>query len=112
MERHSTIGERIVAAAATLEAIAPIVRSAHERCDGAGYPDGLTLDQIPICSRIIAVVDAFDAMTNDRPYRRAMSPAAALAELRRNSGTQFDPAVVNAFAVVLAGRDVPLESAA
>ena len=112
MERHTMIGERIVAAAATLEAIAPIVRSAHERADGAGYPDGLMLDQIPICSRIIAVVDAFDAMTNDRPYRLATTSVAALAELRRNSGTQFDPAVVDAFAVVLSARDALVESAA
>jgi diguanylate cyclase (GGDEF)-like protein len=103
MERHSTIGERIVAAAATLEAIAPIVRSAHERVDGAGYPDGLTLDQIPICSRIIAVVDAYDAMTSDRPYRKAGSTAAALNELRRHAGTQFDPLVVTAFTTALAG---------
>ncbi len=112
MERHSTIGERIVAAAATLEAIAPIVRSAHERADGGGYPDGLKLDQIPICSRIIAVVDAFDAMTNDRPYRQATTTAAALAELRRNAGTQFDPAVVDAFALVLSARDARVASAA
>ena len=61
MQRHSAIGERILAAAPTLKAIAPIVRSAHERVDGNGYPDGLRLEQIPICSRIIAVVDAFDA---------------------------------------------------
>ena len=112
MERHTMIGERIVAAAATLEVIAPIVRSAHERADGAGYPDGLMLDEIPICSRIIAVVDAFDAMTNDRPYRLATTSIAALAELRRNSGTQFDPAVVDAFAVVLSGRDALIETAA
>ena len=112
MERHSLIGERIVAAAPTLEAIAPIVRAAHERADGAGYPDGLTLDEIPICSRIIAVVDAFDAMTNDRPYRQATSSRAALAELRRNAGTQFDPAVVAAFALVLSARDAPIETAA
>ena len=112
MERHSTIGERIVAAAATLEGIAPIVRAAHERADGDGYPDGLTLEQIPICSRIIAVVDAFDAMTNDRPYRLATTTAAALAELRRHAGTQFDPAVVDAFAFVLSERDAPVASAA
>ena len=72
MQRHSAIGERIVAAAPTLEAIAPIVRAAHERADGTGYPDGLMLEEIPICARIIAVVDAYDAMTSDRPYRKAM----------------------------------------
>ena len=104
MQRHSLIGERIVAAAPTLEAIAPIVRAAHERPDGGGYPDGLHLDEIPICSRIIAVVDAYDAMTSDRPYRQAIPATAALAELRRHAGTQFDPGVVEAFATALAGH--------
>ena len=72
MQRHSTIGERIVAAARPSRRYAPIVRSAHERVDGTGYPDGLRHEQIPICSRIIAVVDAYDAMTSDRPYQQAM----------------------------------------
>jgi diguanylate cyclase (GGDEF)-like protein len=102
MQRHSAIGERIVAAAPALEPIAPIVRAAHERPDGTGYPDGLVLAEIPIAARIIAVVDAFDAMTNDRPYRRAMPAATALVELRCHAGTQFDPAVVEAFADALA----------
>jgi two-component system, cell cycle response regulator len=98
MQRHSEIGERIVAAAPTLKSTAPIVRGAHERPDGKGYPDGLSLEQIPISSLIIAVVDAFDAMISDRPYQQAMRPEEALAELRRHAGTQFDPAVVDAFA--------------
>jgi diguanylate cyclase (GGDEF)-like protein len=102
MERHSVIGTRIVAVAPTLDAIAPIIRAAHERPDGSGYPDGLRLDEIPISARIIAVVDAFDAMTNDRPYRRAMSMADAVEELRRNAGTQFEPRVVDALARTLA----------
>jgi len=102
MQTHSAIGERILAAAPTLAAIAPIVRSVHERVDGAGYPDGLRGDEIPICSRIIAVVDAFDAMTNDRSYRKAMPTEAALAEIHRHAGTQFDPKVVEAFAAELA----------
>jgi diguanylate cyclase (GGDEF)-like protein/putative nucleotidyltransferase with HDIG domain len=104
MQRHSVIGERIVAAAPTLEAIAPIVRAAHERPDGGGYPDGLHLDEIPICSRIIAVVDAYDAMTNNRPYRQAIPTTEALAELRLHAGTQFDPGVVEAFVTVLANH--------
>ncbi len=112
IERHSEIGERIVASASSLEAIAPIVRSAHERTDGTGYPDRLAGDQIPICSRIIAVVDAYDAMTSDRPYRKAGSAAAALAELRRCAGTQFDPHVVEAFATALAERSIPSANAA
>jgi diguanylate cyclase (GGDEF)-like protein len=113
MQRHSTIGERIVAASATLKPIAPIVRSAHERADGTGYPDGLHLEQIPISSRIIAVVDAFDAMTSDRPYQLAMPSEEALEELHRNAGSQFDPAVVDAFTKVLAGTiDAPQAVAA
>jgi diguanylate cyclase (GGDEF)-like protein/putative nucleotidyltransferase with HDIG domain len=106
MKRHSAIGARIVAAAPTLAAMAPIVRAAHERADGTGYPDGLLLADIPVCSRIIAVVDAYDAMTSDRPYRTAMSPSAALAELHRHAGAQFDPQVVDAFTSVLVGRPV------
>jgi diguanylate cyclase (GGDEF)-like protein len=104
VERHSAIGERIVDAAPTLEAIGPIVRAAHERPDGNGYPDGLLLDQIPISSRIIAVVDAFDAMTSDRPYRDALSFEQAVAELRLHTATQFDPEVVAAFVAVIEGR--------
>jgi diguanylate cyclase (GGDEF)-like protein len=111
IQRHSAIGERIVAAAPTLEAIAPIVRAAHERADGTGYPDGLELAEIPMSARIIAVVDAFDAMTNDRPYRDAMPVAAAFAELRRHAGTQFDPAVVEAFAEAMAERFAMLGAA-
>jgi diguanylate cyclase (GGDEF)-like protein len=102
MQRHSTIGERIVAAAPTLQDIAPIIRHAHERADGTGYPDGLQLEQIPICSRIIAVVDAYDAMISDRPYQHAMPPDEAIRELDSNAGTQFDPGVVTAFTAVLA----------
>ena len=93
-----------MAAAPALEAIAPIVRSAHERFDGTGYPDGLKRDDIPIASRIIAVVDAFDAMTHDRPYRGAMTIEEALAELRTCARTQFDPTVVEAFAVAMTDR--------
>jgi putative nucleotidyltransferase with HDIG domain len=104
MQRHSEIGARIVSAAPTLAATAPIVRATHERPDGRGYPDGLILEDIPISSRIIAVVDAFDAMTSDRPYQKAMPLADALAELRQHAGTQFDPAVIEAFASTLPSR--------
>jgi two-component system, cell cycle response regulator len=102
VQRHSEIGESLVEAMPSLQAVAPIVRAAHERPDGRGYPDGLVLEDIPISSRIIAVVDAFDAMTNHRPYQRTMSLSEALAELRRYAGTQFDPAVVDAFAAAVA----------
>jgi diguanylate cyclase (GGDEF)-like protein len=104
MQRHSEIGERIAAATPTLKPIAHLVRAVHERPDGKGYPDGLELQEIPIPARIIAVVDAFDAMTHDRPYQRAVSGERALAELRRHAGTQFDPTVVEAFASVIAAR--------
>jgi two-component system cell cycle response regulator len=111
MQRHSEIGERIVAATPALRAIAPIVRAVHERPDGMGYPDGLELAQIPISSRIIAVVDAFDAMTNDRPYQPAMSIEQALVELRRHAGAQFDPTVVEAFVTAIAGQDAARRTA-
>jgi len=101
IRRHTIIGERIVNAAPALAEVALLVRSSHERCDGGGYPDGLTGDAIPIGSRIISVCDAFDAMTSDRPYRLAMTPHDALAELQRCSGTQFDGEVVAAFAATL-----------
>ncbi len=101
MQRHSEIGERIVAAAPALADVAPIVRSTHERMDGTGYPDGLRGDQTPICSRIVAVVDAYDAMTSDRPYQLAMPAEDAIAELHHSADTQFDPAVVDAFTAAL-----------
>jgi HD-GYP domain-containing protein (c-di-GMP phosphodiesterase class II) len=101
IRRHTIVGERILNAAPALADVARLVRSSHERYDGAGYPDALAGEDIPIGSRIIAVCDAFDAMTSDRPYRLAMAPNDALAELRRCSGTQFDPVVVSTFQAVL-----------
>ena len=97
MRQHTIIGERIVAGAPALAQVGRLVRSSHERWDGAGYPDELGGEEIPIGSRIIAVCDAFDAMLSDRPYQSGRSANAALAELRRCTGTQFDPAVVEAF---------------
>ncbi len=97
MRQHTIVGERIVASATSLSDVAPIVRSSHERWDGGGYPDGLAAEAIPLGARIIAVCDAYDAMTTTRPYRDAMSEADALAELRRCGGHQFDPRVVAAF---------------
>jgi diguanylate cyclase (GGDEF)-like protein len=104
MRRHTIVGERIVASASSLRDVAPMVRSSHERWDGGGYPDGLRGDAIPLGARIIAVCDAYDAMTTTRPYRRAMSEADAMVELRRCSGRQFDPSVVAAFERVIARR--------
>ena len=77
-----------------------LVRSCHERWDGAGYPDRLAGEAIPLVARVVCACDAFSAMTTDRPYRKALSEADALAELRRCSGTQFDPAVVDALVAV------------
>ena len=93
-----------MAATPDLKAIAPIVRAVHERPDGRGYPDGLTLEEIPVSSRVIAVVDAFVAMTTDRPYQRAVPAEQALVELRRHAGTQFDAVVVEAFVRTIAER--------
>jgi diguanylate cyclase (GGDEF)-like protein/putative nucleotidyltransferase with HDIG domain len=102
MRRHTIIGERIVAAAPALSEVATLVRASHERHDGTGYPDGLAGDAIPLGARIVAVCDSFDAMVADRPYRVPLSPAAALAELERCAGSQFDPAVVAAFRATVA----------
>ncbi len=97
IRRHTLIGESIIAAAPALIPVAKLVRSTHERVDGSGYPDALKGPDIPIGSRIIAVCDAFDAMTSDRSYSRRMTVGAALAELERCAGTQFDPDVLDAF---------------
>jgi len=96
--QHTLIGERIITAAgSSLHDVGRIVRSSHERLDGSGYPDALTGDEIPLGARIIGVCDAFDAITTTRPYSPALSRGAALAELERCAGSQFDAAVVDAF---------------
>jgi two-component system, cell cycle response regulator len=102
MRQHTIIGERMLHVAPALEGVARLVRWSHERMDGAGYPDGLAGDEIPLGARIVAVCDAFDAMTSDRPYRRAMPADEAIAELLRHAGTQFDADVVAAFRAELA----------
>ena len=97
METHTIVGEQLLArVGGMLGEVGRIVRSCHERWDGTGYPDGLAGDRIPIVARIVACCDAFDAMTTDRSYRKALPLAAALAELERNCGSQFDPVVVTA----------------
>ncbi len=97
IKRHCEIGYRITAAAPELATIAEAILSHHEHWDGNGYPLGLKGEAIPITSRIIAVVDAFDAMTNGRPYRRSMSQGEAVEGLRKKAGTQFDPRIVEGF---------------
>jgi HD-GYP domain-containing protein (c-di-GMP phosphodiesterase class II) len=101
MRRHPEIGERIVASMPGLAGLAPIIRAEHERWDGAGYPDGLARDAIPLASRIVLAADAYHAITSDRPYRPAQTREFALAELRRNAGKQFCPATVEALLSVL-----------
>lgn len=99
MRKHPVIGADVLESVAQLRGtIAPrIVRHHHERWNGTGYPNGLVGTQIPVACRAFAVADAFDAMTNDRPYRRAMPIHAAMDELRRCAGSQFDPQAVEAF---------------
>jgi putative nucleotidyltransferase with HDIG domain len=104
IRRHTLIGQRIVAAAPALTRVAALVRSSHERWDGEGYPDRLARFEIPLGSRIVAVADAFDAMISPRPYSTPRTPDAALRELRRCAGTQFDPRVVEAFAAAWMDR--------
>ncbi len=101
--KHPATGADFLAGIEELTEVAAIVRHHHEQFDGTGYPDGLKGDAIPLSARVLAAADAFEAMTSERPYRSAMSGAKAMDELRKNAGTQFDPAVVAAVERV-AGR--------
>lgn len=101
IKQHAQIGARIVQSVGALQGVVPIVRHHQERYDGQGYPDGLVGEEVPIGARIIAIVDAYGAMTEDRVYRKALGHEKALNELRRNAGTQFDPYVVNTFIRIL-----------
>jgi len=105
MQGHAEIGERILANVDTYGDIARVVRHHHERVDGNGYPDGLTEDETPLLSRIIAVADAYNAMTSDRPYREAMPSRVARMRLAQAVGSQFDTTVVAAFEAILATAD-------
>ena len=102
MEEHSVIAERILANVDDYAEIAKIVRHHHERVDGQGYPDGLVGDEVPLISRIIAVADAYNAMTSDRPYRDAMPSQVARLRLAQAVESQFDTSVVAAFEAILA----------
>ena len=104
VRRHSLIGERILFGIPSLEGVGALVRASHERWDGLGYPDFLAGTDIPLGARIIAVADAFCAMTEDRPYAQARSVESTCHELRAGAGTQFDAAVVTAFLTVLDRR--------
>ncbi|HZP57754.1 MAG TPA: HD domain-containing phosphohydrolase [Dehalococcoidia bacterium] len=104
MRKHPLLAGVMVGKVGFLEGALPILLYHHERFDGGGYPFGLEGDKIPIDARIFAVVDSYDAMTSDRPYRKAMSHEDAMQEIRANSGTQFDPNVVAAFEAMMAAK--------
>jgi HD-GYP domain-containing protein (c-di-GMP phosphodiesterase class II) len=108
VNRHPVWGADLLERVPGLEPVATIVRFHHERWDGTGYPDGLERDRIPIASRIVAVCDAYQAMTSARPYRAPLPPAAAASELCACAGSQFDPAIVGCFIEVLQERGWPL----
>jgi len=101
VEQHPVIGARLVKPLAIPNAVASAIQHHHEWWDGAGYPDGLKGEEIPRTSRIISVVDAFDAMSSDRPYRRALARSTAIDEIRHFAGTQFDPHFAKEFLVLL-----------
>lgn len=112
MRRHPAIGKNIIKGIPFLEDVAEIVYSHHEQFDGSGYPRGLKGNEIPLGARIFSVVDAYDAMTSDRPYRKAGSPVAAVQEIITHSGSQFDSEVVDVFLRVLEQRLVRQRQAA
>jgi HD-GYP domain-containing protein (c-di-GMP phosphodiesterase class II) len=102
MRSHPNQGARIMEPIPFMGEAVEIVRSHHERWDGAGYPRGLRGEDIPLAARIFAIADSFDAMTSDRPYRSALPIEAAIEEIRRGAGTQFDPECVKAFEQLVA----------
>lgn len=101
MRTHCNIGERIAMESVELKDIAPLILKHHERWDGKGYPLGLIGKEIPIECRILSIVDTYDAMTNDRPYRKALSAEEAVLEIKNNAGSQFDPEIVEVFLKVI-----------
>jgi putative nucleotidyltransferase with HDIG domain len=105
MEMHPTIGANLANAAPSLSLSVPIIQAHQEKFDGKGYPFGLEGSSIPIGARILTVVDSYDAMTDDRPYRQPKTHQQAVRELQRNRGQHFDPLVVDIFCSVLESRE-------
>jgi len=107
IQEHPVKGASILAPVEQLKEILPIIRSHHERINGSGYPDKLKGEELPLLARILHVADVYDALTTDRPYRKALSKKSALAELKRSSGAEFDPEVVEAFLKALERGLIP-----
>ena len=108
IKRHPIIGESLCSPLRLVEEVSPIVRHHHERWDGTGYPDGLSGKEIPILARIVSIVDAFDAMTSERPYRHKKLPQEAMRQLSQGAGSQWDPSIVERFLWLLTdpSRDI------
>ncbi|AKL98337.1 HD domain-containing phosphohydrolase [Endomicrobium proavitum] len=104
VRKHPEIGNRIISPVAFLAPVAPMVLYHQEWFNGQGYPQGLAGEEIPLGSRIVAVIDAYDAMTSDRPYRKALAKKFAISQLQNGAGSQFDPEVVSAFSQILSGE--------
>jgi putative nucleotidyltransferase with HDIG domain len=112
IREHPKTGAKLLLRVAALRAAIPYVLYHHERWDGTGYPSGKAGEEIPLEARLLAVADAFDAMTSDRPYRRALSQAEALAEVERCAGTQFDPRIAQVFLELFTEAELPAAASA
>jgi putative nucleotidyltransferase with HDIG domain len=112
IRQHPKAGAKLLLRVAALRAAIPYVLYHHERWDGTGYPSGKAGEEIPLEARVLAVADAFDAMTSDRPYRRALSRAQALAEVERCAGSQFDPAIAQVFLELFAEPELAVAASA
>ncbi len=108
MQQHPLVGEEILKHIEEMQAVRRVLRSHHEKWDGTGYPDGLRAERIPLHARIIAIADTFDAITTDRPYRKAADWKTAIAEIKRCAGTYYDPVLVKAFARACTAGDVTI----
>jgi HD-GYP domain-containing protein (c-di-GMP phosphodiesterase class II) len=105
MKRHSEMGHHIVTAVKTLSHIGEYILHHHEKWDGTGYPDGIEGEEIPMLCRILSIVDAYDVMTHERPYKKAFTKDDAIAEIERCSGTQFDPEIAEKFVLFIISND-------